>query len=191
VDEPVELDRLPLAARKMLNLGAEGRDFGAGAGHRPRDHLLHLALLQDGHAEIVLHNLTAHEEIGDHVDIGAEREVLVDRLDAGCLGFGGCLCGEFAALEQHGARGRLQPAGDDLDQCRFACAVVAEQRHHFAAADRKADAAQRFDGAEVLPDILELEQLLLGAHAARAFLAAAPCQAQRLAGGELASQWNC
>ena len=49
---------------------------------------LHLGFLQDGNAEVPLHDLAAHEEVGDDVDIGAEREVLVDGLDAGRLGFG-------------------------------------------------------------------------------------------------------
>ena len=53
------------------------------------------------------------------------------------------------ALEDHAARARLEAAGDDLDQRRLAGAVVAEQRHDLAAADRETDAAQRFDRAEV------------------------------------------
>ena len=49
-------------------------------------------------------------------------------------------------------------AGDDLDQRRFAGAVVAEERDNLAATDGEADAAQRFDGAEMLGDALKPEQ---------------------------------
>ena len=104
-----------------------------------------------------LHDLAAHEEIGHHVDIGAQREVLIDGLDPRRLGLR--RRGEVAlgAVEHDAARGRLQAAGDDLDQRRLAGAVVAEQGHHLAAADVEADAAQRFDGAEILDDVVELK----------------------------------
>ena len=99
---------------------------------------LHLALAQDRDAEDAARQLAAHEEIGDDVDIGAERQVLVDRLDAGRLGLG--RRGEVAlAARRRGCRPerRLQAAGDDLDQRRLAGAVVAEQRHDLAAVDRR------------------------------------------------------
>ncbi len=43
VDEAVELDRLPLAAREVLDLGAQRRDAGAGVGERLADDGLHRA----------------------------------------------------------------------------------------------------------------------------------------------------
>src|SRR4029079_3572733 len=64
----------------------------------------------------------------------------------------------FPALVDHPARGRLEPARDDLHQRRLAGAVVAEQRHHLAAADVERDAAQRLDGAELAGDLLQPEQ---------------------------------
>ena len=51
----------------------------------------------------------AHEEIGDDVDVGAERQVLIDRLDAGRLG---CLpdCGRGSpGPRTPTGRGRLRP----------------------------------------------------------------------------------
>jgi hypothetical protein len=59
----------------------------------------------------------------------------------------------------------LEAAGNDVDQGGFAGAIVAQQRHHLAALDIEADAAQRFDGAEILGDFLELEQGRPGNHA--------------------------
>ncbi len=122
------------------------------------DHFFHGLFVEDGNAQHLPREFAAHEEIGDNVDIGAERQVLVDGLDAGGLGLGRGLGEEFAALEQHAARRRLQPAGDDLDQRRLAGAVVAEQRHDLALADGEADALERFDGAVVLVDVVEDEQ---------------------------------
>ena len=91
--------------------------------------------------------LAAHEEVRDDVDVGAEREVLVDGLDAGRLGLGRRR--EAAARRR---RRRCGPtvgalsAGDDLDQRRLAGAVVAEKRDHLAAPPprRKRRAAPRW-----------------------------------------------
>ena len=51
MDEAVELDRLALAAGKMLDIDPERRDVGAGIGDRLGGGRLHLALLQDRNAE--------------------------------------------------------------------------------------------------------------------------------------------
>ena len=52
----------------------------------------------------------------------------------------------------------VDAAGDDLDQRGFAGAVVAEERHHLAALDVEADAAQRLDRPEMLGNAFEPEQ---------------------------------
>ena len=89
VHEAVELDRLALAAGQMLDGGSERRDAGAAGLERAAGLGLHLPLLQQRHAEDAARQLAAHEEVGHHVDVGAEREVLVDRLDPRCLCVGG------------------------------------------------------------------------------------------------------
>ena len=43
-------------------------------------------------------------------------------------------------------------AGEDLDQRRFARAVVADQRHDLAGMNVEVDVGQRRDGAEILGD---------------------------------------
>ena len=158
MDETIEFDGLALAARQMLDLGAQRRNGGAGRRHGLGDLRFHRAFVEHRNAEPALGQFAAHEEIGDDVDIGAEREVLVDRLDAGALGLRRRLGQERLALEQHLSGRRLHAAGDDLDQRRLAGAVVAEKRHHFTLADREGDALQRFDGAIVLLDVVENEQ---------------------------------
>ena len=79
--------------------------------------------------------LAAHEEIRDDIDIRAERQVLVDGLDARRLGLRGR--GEIAldAVEDDPPGARRHAAGDDLDQRRFPGAVVAEERDDLAAID--------------------------------------------------------
>ena len=104
VDEAVELDRLALAAGEMLDIDAERRDVGAAGGERLGGFGLHLLLAEDGDAEHLPRQLAAHEEIGGDVDIGAEREVLVDGLDAGRLGLGRRGEDMVAAFEDEPAR---------------------------------------------------------------------------------------
>ena len=48
-------------------------------------------------------------------------------------------------------------AGQDLEERRLAGAVLADERVASPAATAEADAAQRADGAERLPDVVELE----------------------------------
>ena len=60
----------------------------AAGGERLRRLRLHVALAQDRDAEHAPGQLAPHEEIRDDVDIRAERQVLVDGFDAGCLRLG-------------------------------------------------------------------------------------------------------
>ena len=130
----------------------------AGGGERLRGLRLHVALAQDRNAEHAARQLAAHEEIGDHVDVRAERQVLVDGLDARRLGLRRRGKMPLGAVEDDAPGACRHAAGDDLDQRRFAGAVVAEQRHDLAATDVEADAAQRLDRAEMLGDRVEPEQ---------------------------------
>ena len=136
VDEAVELDRLALAAGEVLDAGAEPRDAGAAGLERAAGLGLHGAVAEEGDAEDAAGELAAHEEVRDHVEVGAEREVLVDRLDAGGLGVGLGGEGALGAVEDDAPGARALLAGDDLDQRRLAGAVVAEERHHLAGGDR-------------------------------------------------------
>ena len=51
------------------------------------------------------------------------------------------------AADEDLAAGRLDHAGEDLDQRRLAGAVVADQADHLAAVDVQIDAAKRIDAA--------------------------------------------
>jgi hypothetical protein len=113
---------------------------------------------QELEAEQIAVQLTAHEEVGDGVDVGAEREVLVDRLDAQRLGIGRAREADHPAVEPDPPGGRGERARDDLDQGRLAGPVVAEQAHDLAAADREADLVQRHDRPEALAQAFDLQQ---------------------------------
>jgi hypothetical protein len=60
--------------------------------------------------------------------------------------------GNRPALQQHFARIRLMHAGQDLDQCRFAGPVLAEQRVNLAAPDEEIDAVERLHADKGLGD---------------------------------------
>ncbi len=72
MDETVQLDRLALPAGEMLDIGAQRRNARSGAGERLGDLLFHRLLIQHRHAKHAARDFTAHEEIGDDVDIGAK-----------------------------------------------------------------------------------------------------------------------
>jgi hypothetical protein len=94
--------------------------------------------------------LAAQEEIAGHAHQRDEVDLLVDGGDPGVLGgeWGGerhrlALIGEFAFV-------RVVDAGENLDQRRFAGAVLTDKRVHLARAGREGDLLQRRDAGESL-----------------------------------------
>ena len=72
----------------------------------------------------------------------------------------GSRCGVFAPLDDDAPAG-LRPlhAGNDLDQGRFARAVLADQAMHFARLKRHVDVAQRMDAAKALGNCMQIEEI--------------------------------
>jgi hypothetical protein len=64
---------------------------------------------------------------------------------------------QFLAIHVHGSMARAEIAGDHLDQCRLAGAVVAHQADHLSWLDRQRHVVDRLDGAEMLRDVGEFE----------------------------------
>ena len=62
------------------------------------------------------------------------------------------------ALEEDLAAVGGMRAGDALDERRLARAVVADERHHLAAADLEVDVGERLHRPEGLRDVPELEE---------------------------------
>ena len=150
----IEFDSLALTAGEIFNIGAQAWNARAGAGHGLDHHVFHGLFLQHRNAEVALDDFPAHEEIADDVDVGAERQVLVDGLDAVGLGFGGRGEGAFAAVEQHVTGTGLEAAGDDLDQRRLARAIVAHQADDLAT--RSLNAIQGF--AQTMSELMAMAE---------------------------------
>ena len=129
---------------------------------KPRDHRLRLAMhpagVDEPQAENGAGQLTAEKNVRGDVAHAGEREVLIDHLDAGLANAARLLADDGDAVEADLASVGTIDAGDRLHQRRFACAVVADERHRAACVDREADAAQSFDGAERFADILEFKK---------------------------------
>ena len=89
--------------------------------------------------------------------IVAERQVLVDDLDAVLSRFHRPVKNEFLAIQAHGAVARSKVAGDHLDQRGLAGAVVAHQADDLSRFERKRNIVDRLDGAEMFGDIGEFE----------------------------------
>ena len=96
--------------------------------------------------------LLAEEEVGDDVEVLAEREILEDGGDAERERVGRAGQRHRLAAEVDRAGGRLVHAGEHLDQRRLAGAVVADQGDDLAGMDVEIDVGQRRDGAEILGD---------------------------------------
>ena len=79
-----------------------------------------------------LRDLAAEEDVGRRGQIVAERQILVDDLDAVPARFDRPVQHELLAVHAHRAVARAEIAGDHLDQRRLAGAVVAHQADHLA-----------------------------------------------------------
>ncbi len=96
--------------------------------------------------------LLAEEDVGDDIEILAEREILEHRRDAEFQRPAGAGDVDGPALEEDLPGRRLVDARKHLDQRRLAGAVVADQRDDLAGMDIKLDVRQRRDRAELLGD---------------------------------------
>ena len=114
--------------------------------------------IDEPHAEDGARELTAEKNVRRDIAHAGEREVLVDHFDAGLANLAGILADNGDAVEADLAGVGTMDAGDRLHQRRFARAIVADERNRAARLDRKGHAAQSFNGAEGLADVLEFEQ---------------------------------
>ncbi len=96
--------------------------------------------------------LAAEEEVGDDVEVVAEREVLVDGRDAEGLGVLGAADPDRAALPGDGALVDGVDPGDRLDQRGLSGTVVADQGDDLTGVDVEVDVGECLDSAEALGD---------------------------------------
>ena len=151
---PGDGHRLPLATGQG---GHQRADRLQGPDGQPVERLpgagLHRVLVQRrGAAE-----LTTEEHVLDHIQVVAEREVLVDDLDPERVGVAGPVDGHGLALEEVLTLVEAVDPGDALDQRALAGAVVAHQRGDLAAAYVEVHTAEHMDGPEALLDATQAE----------------------------------
>src|SRR5690349_11123731 len=87
--------------------------------------------------------------LGDR-EVGKQREVLEDDLDAQRLGARGIDRLHFLAIDFDGARTGRMDACDRFDQCRLATAILAHQTMNLAAPNLPVDAIKRTYAAKAL-----------------------------------------
>src|SRR4051794_5316743 len=103
--------------------------------------------------------LRTQEEVPPDRHQRHHREVLVDGGDSLRAGVARGLERHRLAVDAQAALARLVDAGEDLDEARLACAVVAEDARHLAPVDVGRDLLQRDDVAVVLGDLVGFEQM--------------------------------
>ena len=93
-------------------------------------------------------------DVLEHRHVAEQRIVLEDEADLPLAGAD--VVDALAAEAQRAGIGKIEP-GEDAQQRRLARARGAEQRDELAILDRQADAAQRFEAAELLDDGVQLD----------------------------------
>ena len=123
--------------------------------------LLHLGLVDHRQRDApVADHLLAEVEVGDHVEVVAEREVLVDRRDTQLHGRGRVTDLDGLVLEVRLTGIGWLHTADRLDQGGLARTVVAHQGDHLAGVDLEVDVREGLDGAEALGEPLQREEMI-------------------------------
>ena len=167
VDRAADGDGLALAARKRRDRRVEPFDVKVEFGHRRFGRLRHLLAVEHGQeAERPPHRLAAKEDVAADGEVVGQREVLIDRLDAAIARFVRRAERHGPPVEQDVALVVAEHARDRLDDRRFARAIVARQRDHFAGEHVERNAVERLYRAEPFGDVLDHEDGLRLTHQA-------------------------
>ena len=152
-------DRLPLAAGKRADRRRR-RDILADAD--PRQKLagdpIHLRLVHAVQEARPLERLAPEEKVPRDRQLRDQRGVLVDRLDAVRDRVGRGADRHLLAAHEDVAAGDRHGARQNLDQRRFAGAVVAEQADDLALVDDEGHVLQRLHAAVGLVDVLHADE---------------------------------
>ena len=97
-----------------------------------------------------LAELAAEEDVRRRRQVVAEREVLVDDLDAMLARLDRPVEDDFLSVDPDGAVRGAEISGDDLDQRRLAGAVVAHKADNLRLVEAERNIVEGLDGAEVL-----------------------------------------
>ena len=146
VERPGHGDGLALPARQRRHRPGQVRDRDVEPGQHPPGLGVHL-----GPVEHDLGPLPAEEQVGDRVEVVAQRQVLPHHGHAG-VGRGVGARAERPTVDPHLALVGIEDPPDALDQRRLAGTVVADQRHHLAGRHGERHAPQHLQVAEPLAD---------------------------------------
>ena len=113
--------------------------------------LAHVAVIghRDKPEEAARHFL-AQEDVGAHIQVFRQGEILIDGFDAAAANIGGRVIRDILAIEFHPPLIRAIHTRDALDQGGLARAVIAEQGDHFARVDLKVHLVNSGQAAEEL-----------------------------------------
>src|SRR3984893_6254104 len=145
MDGAGDRNRLTLASRKRADRILEAAEMRVEPGHDPAGLAFHRGVVERAPAG---KDLAAKENIGGSIDIVGQRQGLVDGLDAIGLGVTGRGDMGFFTVDPDLATFSRIGAGKDLDQSRFAGAIMAEQPDHFALMQLHRDVVYRLDAAK-------------------------------------------
>ncbi len=100
----------------------------------------------------------AEKNVLGHGQFGEQQKFLIDRRDAGAAGIVRSGKSGLRAVDQDRALGRLDDARHDLDERRFARAVLAKQRVNLAGAHVERDAVQRAHAGKDFFDVAHFKR---------------------------------
>ncbi len=139
IERPADGDGLALTARQA----ADGRfrigNMGIEFFQQAIDALAHFLTLQERNAQNGAFQFAAEKHVFGDGQVLRERQFLEDRRDPRRRRVLGRMKGDRIALDDEFAIARRMGARQDLDEGRFARAIVAEQCQHLAGADLQVD----------------------------------------------------
>ena len=112
----------------------------------------------------------ADEDVFGHVQIGEDHRLLVDGGNAVGLRVYGVAHANGLAIEQDSARIWLIDAGHNLDECRLARTIFAQQRVDLARVKGKRNIIERLRTIKALGDVLHFQNGRLHKERVCAFL---------------------
>ncbi|EAU64988.1 hypothetical protein STIAU_5981 [Stigmatella aurantiaca DW4/3-1] len=161
---PRHRDGLALATGQRRHLRPHAGDAHRQPLEQGRGLLLHDRFIQPAHglpsARRAL--LAPEEQVAHHVQVIAQREVLIHGGDPQRRGHLRPRQGDLPALEEGVALINGDDPRDDLDQGRLASAVVTTEGNHLTGLDFEVHLGQRLDGSEALGDSLQRKQRIRG-----------------------------
>ena len=128
---------------------------------------VHAGIVQDAEQLGLFHQFAAHEEVARHRHQRRERQILIDRADAHIRRITRRAERDQSAVNPNLARCRRVDAGENLDQCRLAGPVVAEERMDFAGINLEVDTVQGAQFAKPLHDVLHFDDQVQSQSSAR------------------------